>query len=103
MLCASDVQIVNSGNIQAKNTTIMPAIPGIIPLIYLIFSPNYAIRRLYPEDRSSATGSSAASGDYVRMTGGLFGLGPLPVGGRGNRNNKTDDESIYAKHDVEIT
>lgn len=74
----------------------MPAIPGIIPLTYLIFAPNYAIRRLFPQDHSSATGSSIHN-DYTRLTGGLFGLGPDP------RNAKEEEGySVYRKHDVEV-
>ena len=74
----------------------MPAIPGIIPLTYLIFAPNYAIRRLYPQDHSSATGDSM--NDYIRLTGGLFGLGPIST-----RTKDEEGQSVYEKHDVEVT
>ena len=74
----------------------MPAIPGIIPLTYLIFAPNYAIRRLYPQDHSSATGDSM--NDYIRLTGGLFGLGPIAT-----RTKDEEGQSVYEKHDVEVT
>lgn len=74
----------------------MPAIPGIIPLTYLIFAPNYAIRRLFPQDHSSASGSSMLS-DYTRLTGGLFGLGPHP-----RNENEEEGYSVYQKHDVAI-
>ena len=74
----------------------MPAIPGIIPLTYLIFAPNYAIRRLFPQDHSSASGSSMLN-DYTRLTGGLFGLGPHP-----RNENEEEGHSVYQKHDVAI-
>ena len=74
----------------------MPSIPGIIPLTYLIFAPNYAIRRLYPQDHSSVSGSGIH--DYTRLTGGLFGLGPLPRMGKDE-----EGQSAYEKHDVEVT
>ena len=73
----------------------MPAIPGIIPLTYLIFAPNYAIRRLFPQDHSSATSSSMH--DYTRLTGGLFGLGPQP-----KHAQDEEGQSVYRKHDVEV-
>ncbi|CAL8099647.1 unnamed protein product [Orchesella dallaii] len=78
LLIAANVAIAaRSGNILARETTVMPPIPGLCGLLAMLFCPKLEFR---------------VDADYTTYTGCLTGLGVDP------ENN----QSVYRDHDMEV-
>lgn len=78
-MVASTIDVQDStGDIMARDTTIMPPLPGMLPLMAMLFSPKMELR----VDIRQTT-----------YTGVLCGLGPTPG---------QDDIPIYMDHDLEL-
>ncbi|ODN04338.1 putative ATP-dependent RNA helicase TDRD9 [Orchesella cincta] len=78
LLIAANVAIAaRSGNILARETTVMPPIPGLCGLLSMLFCPKLEFR---------------VDPDYTTYTGCLTGLGIDPENG----------QSVYRDHDMEV-
>nr|CAB3266885.1 putative ATP-dependent RNA helicase TDRD9 [Phallusia mammillata] len=80
MLIAAQVGINQSGSTMlARNTTIMPPIKGLLPLLCLIFAPVVEFR---------------VDANFTRYTGAICGLGSM--------TNRNGCFSILPDHDIEV-
>ncbi|XP_021956127.1 ATP-dependent RNA helicase TDRD9 [Folsomia candida] len=78
VMIAASVGIAHrSGNILARETTIMPPVPGLLSLLTMLFAPKIEFR-LDP--------------DQTRYTGCVSGLGTDPL----------ETNSVYPDHDMEV-